>query len=94
MQRLGGGRRCKLKGTPQMCEYVEDPFPTALFWVLELDIRILLLNRTSSTISLTISSNLECSGKMLVHFFLFNLMGVVDVYVFQAEPIPVGNVLE
>lgn len=79
MQRLGGGRRCKLKGTPQMCEYVEDPFPTALFWVLELDIRILLL---------------ECSGKMLVHFFLFNLMGVVDVYVFQAEPIPVGNVLE
>lgn len=79
MQRLGGGRRCKLKGTPQMCEYVEDPFPTALFWVLELDIRILLL---------------ECSGKMLVHFFLFNLMGVVDVYVFQAEPISVGNVLE
>jgi hypothetical protein len=56
---------------------VENPFPTALFWVLEFDIRILLLNRTSSTISLTIPSNLVCSSKMLVHFFLFKLMAPV-----------------
>ena len=79
-----------------MCKYAKDPFPTALFWVLEFDNRILLLNRTSSTISLTISSNLECSGKLLVHFFLFNLMALVWLMfmLYQSEPIPVESVLE